>query len=95
MPMSKEDFKFTLGGGVEELPERKYQKGSKYDQILEQFQKQNHKYAPITIEGKDANYIAVQLHKRIKAMSIKNVGAVVANGVCYLSKDVKVELKKK
>jgi hypothetical protein len=93
--MSKEEFKFILGTGVNELPERKYLKGSKYDDILNQFKDMSATYAPVTIEGKNANYIAVQLHKRIKANALSGIGAVVANGICYLSKEVKVTTKKK
>jgi hypothetical protein len=82
MSTEKKELVYSLGEGIDELPERHYAKGSKYDVILNT--KFTKRYTPISIEGKDANYIRTQLVKIIKSRKITGLGVAVANGVCYI-----------
>jgi len=91
MSTEKEEMKYSIGEGIDELPERHYAKGSKYDAILNtKFVK---RYTPISIEGKEANYIRTQLVKIIKSRKITGLGVAVANGVCYIEKEPALKFK--
>ena len=84
--MDEKKITFILGEGLDKLPERRYQKGSKYDVILEKAQTIKAIFVPVEVEGKDANYVRTQLYKRIKILKLKGIGVVVANGKCYISR---------
>jgi len=78
------EMKFDLKP-VEKKPSRRYQKGSKYDPILDAFMKGNDSLVEVEVEGRDANYLRTQLNKRIEARGLK-VKTSVINGVLYLEK---------
>ena len=40
----------------------------------------------VSIEDRDANYVRMQLNKRIKARGLKGVQVSTVNNVCYLEK---------
>lgn len=67
-------------------PSRKYRKGSKYDPILEAFEKGTNKMVSVSIEGKDANYIRTQLKKRLDVLENKSIAVSVVNNTCFLDK---------
>jgi len=73
---------------VKSKPKRAYRKGSKYDPILEDFLKSDHKLVKVEIPEKDANYIRTQLNKRIEANTRKfgKIKVSVVNNICYLEK---------
>jgi hypothetical protein len=91
MSTEKKELIYSLGEGIDELPERHYAKGSKYDVILNT--KFTSRYTPVSIEGKDANYIRTQLVKIIKSRKITGLGVAVANGVCYIEKEPVLKVK--
>ncbi|MFH2110742.1 MAG: hypothetical protein ABIJ47_05710 [Candidatus Bathyarchaeota archaeon] len=70
---------------VEKKPGRRYRKGSKYDPILDKFLEGKHKLVTVDVAGKEANYISMQLKKRIDARGLK-VRVSVANNKAYLEK---------
>ncbi|GAF80615.1 unnamed protein product [marine sediment metagenome] len=80
------DVKFDLKP-VEEKPRRKYRTGSKYDAVLDAFMKGAAELVEVSVEGKEANYLRLQLSKRIDAREIGGVKASVLNGVVYLEKE--------
>lgn len=72
---------------VKKKPKRKYRKGSKYDVVLEAFQKGKDKMVAVSIGDKDANYMRTQLNKRIEALSLtEKITVSVVNNVLYLEK---------
>jgi hypothetical protein len=52
---------------VTEKPSRRYRKGSKYDPILDAFMSGMDTIVTVDVESKDANYLRMQLNKRIEA----------------------------
>ncbi|MFX0201006.1 MAG: hypothetical protein ACFFCW_33215 [Candidatus Hodarchaeota archaeon] len=82
--MSEVRFNLTP---VEEKPSRRYRKGSKYKPILDAFMNGTEKIVEVTVEGKDANYLKVQLDSCIDSGDLKNkVKISVVNNVAYLEK---------
>jgi hypothetical protein len=70
---------------VDNKPNRRYRKGSKYDPIIDAFIEQKHTLVEIVVKDKDANYMRTQLKKRIDARSLKiDISAV--NNKVYLEK---------
>ncbi len=85
---------FTLKP-AKEKPDRKYRKGSKYDDLLDAFLKGTDSLVEVSVEGKDSNYIRTQLDKRIKARKLtKRMNVSVTNNVCYLQKGEKTKKEK-
>ena len=78
------EIKFNLKP-VDEKPSRRYRKGSKYDPILDAFIEGTDSLVQVNIEGKDANYLRIQLNKRIEARDLA-VKTSVVNSVLYLEK---------
>ena len=80
------EVKFDLKP-VTKKPSRKYRKGSKYDPILDSFLEGEHKLVKVEVKNKDANYLRIQLNKRIEARNIEDkVKVSVVNNVAYLEK---------
>ena len=79
------DISFNIQS-VDEKPTRKYQKGSKYDPILNAFIDGSDSLVTVSVEGKDANYLRIQLTKRVDTRDITNVKVSVVNNVTYLEK---------
>ena len=71
---------------VTEKPSRKYSKGSKYDPILDTFMGGSNNLMSVIVEGKDANYLRMQLNKRIEAQKLTGIKVSAVNNVCYLEK---------
>jgi hypothetical protein len=72
---------------VAKKPTRKYRKGSKYNPIIVAFVEGEHGLVKVDMPGKDANYIRIQLKKRIDALDLNGkVEVSVVNGVAYLEK---------
>ena len=62
-------------------------KGSKYNPIIDAFVKGEHRLVKVEIPGKEANYIRIQLKKRIDVLDLNdNIAVSVVNGVAYLEK---------
>lgn len=76
------DFKLIP---VENIPTRKFRKGSKYDPIIDTFLEQDGTLVELVVEDMDANYIRTQIKKRIDSRNLK-VGVSVANNIVYLEK---------
>jgi len=70
---------------VDEMPKRKYRKGSKYDPILDAFLEGTHKLVTAEVPGRDGNYLRTQLKKRADARGL-NVDVSVVNNKVYLEK---------
>ena len=70
---------------VNEMPRRKYRKGSKYDPILDKFQEGKNKLVTVDVAGREANYVRTQLKKRIDARDL-NIDVSVVNNKVYLEK---------
>jgi len=82
--MSKEEVKFTLNP-VDEIPERTYQKRSKYDQILTAFQESGNPMSEVTMGKLKPDYLRTQLNKRLEANKLTEEYVVtVINSVCYI-----------
>jgi isocitrate dehydrogenase kinase/phosphatase len=72
---------------VAKKPSRKYRKGSKYDPILDSFLEEEHELVKVEVKNKDANYLRIQLNKRIESRDIEDkVKVSVVNNVAYLEK---------
>ena len=71
---------------TEDKPTRRYRKGSKYDAIIDDFEKQKYTLAKVSVDGKEANYLRTQLNKRIDARKMKNISISVVNNICYIEK---------
>ena len=70
---------------VDEMPKRKYRKGSKYDPILNKFLEDKNKLVSVEVSGRDGNYLRTQLKKRVDARSL-DVDVSVVNNKVYLEK---------
>ena len=79
------EVKFNLSP-VNNKPQRKYRKGSKYDPIIDAFLEKDESLVTVEISGKDANYIRTQLKKRIDARGLSNIDVSVVNNNVYLEK---------
>lgn len=66
-------------------PSRRYRKGSKYDPIIDAFLNSEDKLVEVNVRNKDANYLRIQLNKRIQAKGLK-IKTSVVNDVLYLEK---------
>ena len=77
---------FTLVD-VEQKPPRKFIKKKKYEPIITMFCEKTSSLCRVEVTGKSANYVRLQLKKRIDALDLgKQVKASVINGVVYLEK---------
>ena len=80
------DVKFNLSP-VKEKPSRKYRKGSKYDPVIDKFLEGENSLVSVEIGDRDANYIRMQLKKRVDARGLQDkVNVSVANGKAYMEK---------
>jgi len=80
------DIEFELEP-VEKKSRRRYRKGSKYDPIIDSFLNGQHNLMKVEAVGKDANYLRLQLKKRIDAKDLSNkVEVSVVNNMTYLEK---------
>jgi len=79
------EVKFNLKP-IEEKPSRRFKRGSKYDPILDAFMEGEEDLVEVNVSGRDANYLRVQLTKRLDARNLKRVKVSVVNNVCYLEK---------
>ena len=79
------DVKFELKQ-VKKKP-RRYRTGSKYDPILDAFVEGKNSLVEVSVEGRDANYLRMQLNKRIKARGLESVQVSAVNDICYLEKE--------
>jgi hypothetical protein len=70
---------------VDNKPNRRYRKGSKYDPIINAFIEQKRTLVEIVVKDKNANYVRTQLKKRIDARSLK-IDISVVNNKVYLEK---------
>ena len=66
---------------------RRYRTVSKYDPILDSFLKGKDSLVEVSVEGRDANYLRMQLNKRAKARGLESVQVSAINNVCYLEKE--------
>lgn len=72
---------------VAKKPHRRFRKGSKYDPIIDSFLESEHEIVTATVPGKDANYVRLQLKKRIDARDLENqIEVSVVNNIIYLEK---------
>ena len=71
---------------ITEKPTTRFRKGSKYDPILDSFMEAKSDLVEVSIEDKEANYIRLQLNKRIEARTLEGVKVSVINNVVYLEK---------
>jgi hypothetical protein len=82
--LSELNFEFEP---VEKKPNRRYRKGSKYDPIIDSFLNGQHNLVKVEAVGKDANYLRLQLKKRIDARDLSNkVEVSVVGNNTYLEK---------
>jgi len=73
---------------VEELPRRRFIKGSKYDAILDDFLSRGAEKALLKVPGVAPNYLATQLRKRIKAKpEYEGIKVAVISNQVYLIKE--------
>ena len=79
------DVKFELKQ-VKKKP-RRYRWRSKYDPILDAFLGGKDGLVEVSVEGRDANYLRMQLGKRAKARGLTGIRVSVVNDVCYLEKE--------
>ena len=59
---------------------------SKYDPILDTFMTGKDNLVEVSIEGRDAYYLRMQLNKRIKARRLEGVQVSAVNNICYMEK---------
>lgn len=71
---------------ISEKPPRRYRKGSKYDPIMDAFMSGTNNLVKVDVEGKDANYLRLQLNNRIEARDLSDLKVSVVNDACYLEK---------
>jgi hypothetical protein len=82
--MSGLDFSFSP---VKEKPRRGYRKGSKYDQIIDQFISSDMNLVTLNVPSKEPNYVRLQIDKRIKKRNLKEkINVSVVNKEVYLEK---------
>ena len=79
------DIKFDLKP-VKKKP-RRYRTVSKYDPILDAFMEGKDSLVEVSVDGRDANYLRMQLNKRIKARGLEGARVSAINDVCYLEKE--------
>ena len=79
------DVKFELKP-VKKKP-RRYRAVSKYDPILDAFLEGKDSLVEVSVEGRDANYLRMQLNKRIEARGLEGVQVSTVNDICYLEKE--------
>jgi hypothetical protein len=81
--MSKLDFKLEP---VEGKP-RRFRHGSIYDPIVDGFLKGKESLVEVNVEGKNANYLRMQLNKRIQLRGLsEKVKVSVVEEVTYMEK---------
>lgn len=79
-------IRFSLSP-VRNKPSRRFRKGSKYDPIIDQFLSSEMTLATLNVPNKDANYIRMQLKKRIDARDLNNsIYVSVVSNKTYLEK---------
>ena len=79
-------IRFSLSP-VRNKPSRRFRKGSKYDPIIDQFLSSEMTLATLNVPNKDANYIRMQLKKRIDARDLNNsINVSVVSNKTYLEK---------
>jgi hypothetical protein len=72
---------------VEQKPSRTFIKRSKYDKILDQFCDGSSHLCMVEVPGKSANYVRLQLKKRIDARELgEQIRVSVVNNTVYLEK---------
>jgi len=71
---------------VTKKPSRRYRKGSKYDPIVDAFMSGMNNLVTVDVEGKDANYLRIQLNNRVEARNLSGLKVSVVNDTCYLEK---------
>jgi len=72
---------------VEKKPLRRYRKGSKYDPLIDSFLNGPHNLVKVEAVGKNANYLRLQLKKRIDARDLSNkVEVSVVSNNTYLER---------
>ena len=73
---------------VETKPSRKYKKkGNKYDPIIDKFSEGKSSLVRVDDTAKEANYLRMQLKKRIDARELdKQIEVSVVNNATYLEK---------
>ena len=71
---------------VTEKPSRRYRKGSKYDPILDAIMEGEAGLVEVSLAGKEANYLRIQLNKRIEARRLRGIKVSVVNNIAYLEK---------
>ena len=71
---------------IAEKPSKRYRKGSKYDPILDAFTASEARLVEVSVEGKEANYLRMQLNKRRDARNLRGIKISVVNNTCYLEK---------
>ena len=81
--MSELNYPLTT---VNDKPNRRSRKGSKYDPILDAFLEQDHPLVQVTVAGREANYVRTQLNKRIETRNLENIKVSVINNIVYLEK---------
>ena len=70
-----------------EIKPRRFRQGSKYDPILDDFLKGKEGLVEVSAEGKSANYLRMQLNKRILLRGIsEEVKVSVVDDVVYMEK---------
>ena len=72
---------------VDERPKRRFEKGSKYDPIIDRFIMEKHDLVKVEAENRSSNYMRFQLAKLIKSRGLGNlVKASVVDGGLYLER---------
>jgi hypothetical protein len=80
------DLSFKLVD-VDKKPPRKFKKESKYDPIIDKFCEGSSNLCKVDVPGKNANYVRLQLKKRIDARELgEQIEVSVVNNVAYLEK---------
>ena len=80
------DVKFNFSP-VNEIPKRRYRKGSKYDPVIDAFLEGNNTLVSVEVAGKEANYIRTQLKKRVDTRELSDkVDVSVVNDKAYIEK---------
>jgi hypothetical protein len=80
------DLSFKLVD-VDKKPPRKFKKASKYDPILDKFYEGSSSLCMVEVPGRYANYVRLQLKKRIDARELGNqIEVSVVNNNVYLER---------
>jgi len=80
------ELRYTLKP-VESKPRRRYRRGSKYDPIIDAFLESGKDVVEVEVEGKNPNYVRMQLNKRIELRGLGDkVRTSVINNVLYLER---------